>query len=751
MDFLHQFLLPITLLVPCLSVLLLLCTAKKLVHYQRRIVLSSLAISFIIILYLLKALIVEKQLNDFDVSLISIAFSLFTAESESINVIIPMQLGLDHFNVWLLFFTTISIAIAAFAGIYVKKRQRFYYILLQLLQIIANFIIMSQQAFWIWSSFALMAIVFFYLIGVWADEQHEQTAIRFIKAQILGIILIGIGIFMLTFNVLGGDTGFSISFHNASLHEQIEQYIYLNANEIGYRILVFGFIIAGFLCLVPVIGLHKWFIDVFKRSHYAVLVLIAGVYLPLIFSLWKQWLYGYFIDFIPYIQNVAIWVMAAQFLLASLLMWRQTELRAWLGYIIWGQSAFGYILLQTLDLSGLTFAFTYIFSLSLISCLLLFIAAAMQERFGKDDMVQLKGILKTSPYMGSCLIIALLALLGIPLFSHFMPLFHTMLLSFEIVPAVTLAIGIAYVIFAGAILKQVNNSSKDGVLEFNKKTVSELRFFEVLPIMLLITFIILIGIYPYIFTDQLEVYAEEMLNLLAGYKEVVTWNPTSFSFLIFGEAFTHTWQYTLASFIAVALLLTIWFGSKKSNLLLTFVLWNASYCALFGLGWFILGPHWSYAEFWKDFAAYSVSVLAVFIGLHFLLSRHMNRSGYQDAKDYTGLYYKNGWLAVIFSLLLLSLSGAPFFMLGYTRATLLAQLFFHKYMFISILFMFSLYFMIKPIFHWLAHISFVPENRTYVLLMKEQIEDWKWTSIEKYLVGIGMVVCMVLPIIFVLF
>src|SRR5690606_26787636 len=113
------------------------------------------------------------------------------------------------------------------------------------------------------------------MAGIWSQAEQYNYATRFIFIQSIGFIFIAIGLFITQFIVISDTEQVLIL---EQLPRYIEDYLYLNNSQIGYRNMALVSIVVGFAFIIPLIGFQRAIIDLFKHAHYPVLVIVAGLY-----------------------------------------------------------------------------------------------------------------------------------------------------------------------------------------------------------------------------------------------------------------------------------------------------------------------------------------------------------------------------------------------------------------------------------------------------------------------------------------
>lgn len=748
----NTYILPVMIAMVILTIVTLCTSNAKKISIVRALAILSSVLMFIPTLFLFVKRIIYKDEVELGWTLLSWKMEIINENSNKDFMSLPLSLYVDIFDAWMLVVVNVVVLTMAILGHYIKTRQKWFYVFTFMLYLLSLIAIMSTQAWMLLLCLMLMAVVVFYMSGIWSKADHYHYITRFIFIQTIGFSSIGFGLFIMQFIVFnGGEQPLVLQ----QLTSYIETYSYINISQAGYRNLAILFILAGFACLMPAIGFHRPIRDLFKITHYPIMVGVVGLYLSLIAYMFKQIMYNLFIDYMSSLQPYVTLLCVVQIGYMAVHLWKVKKIKEWIGYLVLANVPIIYILLVSSLLVTVSFALLAIISFMLTMTLILSIMASLHERYREDKLDQLNGLFIVHPYLSSMLILALLAASGLPLFSHYFTVFHTFYAVYDVNGLIFVVCIVAIFLIAINLFLNMSKlfikTESDGEVEQSRKQVRniDLRFLELIPNIILIALVFVLGIYPSVFLQRIEQYVDTLLSYLNEYRDVSLWDTDFYFSLIMGDSISSHLQFAIASIAVIVLLGMCWLGSKQNQKMLHWVYWQASHFACVGLTILVVANVSQMRLVWIEIIFYGLSVSLIFVGTHFLLSRHMYRSGYEDAVHYEGMYFKNNFLYGTMSVLILAMIGLPFTPIGIMRLQFLAQLINERYVLLSFVVCLSFSFMLRPLWHWLATMTFPMVNGS-LLNRQEQIEDWTWSTLEKRLVYGAIGINLLLLIIYIL-
>jgi NADH-quinone oxidoreductase subunit M len=329
------------------------------------------------------------------------------------------------------------------------------------------------------------------LISIWGTGRKEYSAIKFVIYTLVGSAMMLAAILLFYFNtggwsMVGAAPGLTLGLQSA----------------------IFFLLFFCFAVKLPVFPLHTWLPDAHTDAPTAVSVILAGVLLKMGGYGMIRACVGIFPEVaVKYAPLLVIFAVVGVLYGAAVTL-RQTDLKRLIAYS--SISHMGYVLLGIFALSevSLTGATLQMVSHGIITGLLFAMCGLVMEKTHERSIPMLGGLARQMPIIAVVFSIAGLAALGLPSTSGFAAEFLVFLGSFNstafpLVRIYTILGVLGIVITAGYILwvlQRVFYSHPqerfDGVKDANALEMGTIFAF--------VAAIMLIGIYPRIFTDVIN-------------------------------------------------------------------------------------------------------------------------------------------------------------------------------------------------------------------------------------------------------
>ena len=414
-------------------------------------------------------------------------------------------LGLDGLSLPMLILTTMLGFIAVLVSWKIDLRAREYFVWLLVLEtgILGVFCSLDLILFFLF--WEVEIIPMYLLITIWGTGRKEYSATKFVIYTLLGSALMLAGILILysqmhTFDMvalaaMGIEAGISSLMAAA----------------------IFFLIFIGFAIKLPMFPFHTWLPDAHTDAPTAVSVILAGILIKMggygmlrvcvsIFPETSQ-------DYAPLLVTLAV----IGIIYGAAVTLRQTDLKRLIAYS--SISHMGFVLLGIFALSqvSMTGATLQMFSHGLVTGLLFALVGLVYEKAHERSIPKLGGLARRMPIILVVFSVAGLASLGLPGTSGFAAEFLVFLGSFNsgVVPGIEIytIIGIlGIVLTAGYILWMLQRvfygppkEEYDGVPDANR--------LEMFTIFSMVAVIMLIGLYPKILTDVINM---GILPILGG-------------------------------------------------------------------------------------------------------------------------------------------------------------------------------------------------------------------------------------------
>ena len=420
---------------------------------------------------------------------------------------IQYHVGVDGLSVPMVLLTALLGMCAVFASWSVQLRVREYFMWLLVLQTAVMGVFVSLDFILFFIFWELELLPMYFLISIWGSGRKEYSAMKFIIFTLLGSALMFVGILVLFFSV---DT-FSI----VDLPSKIE----------GARLAlpagaIFALLFAAFAVKLPVWPVHTWLPDAHTDAPTAVSVMLAGVLL-------KMGGYGMIriaVGMFPGVTRDYAWLLALlaviSVLYGAVVTLRQTDLKRLIAFS--SISHMGYVLLGISSVVGvggavspvgLTGASMQMFSHGIITGLLFLLVGMVYEKAHTRHIPDMGGLAARMPLIAAVFVVAGLASLGLPSTSGFVSELLVFLGTFQVWSWMT-ALGVfGIVITAGYILWALQRVFFGPQLP-RFAQIGDATRVEMVPMAVLVIAIMVVGLYPALFTDVFKTGLEPIVRSL---------------------------------------------------------------------------------------------------------------------------------------------------------------------------------------------------------------------------------------------
>ncbi|GGE05149.1 NADH-quinone oxidoreductase subunit M [Marinithermofilum abyssi] len=421
------------------------------------------------------------------------------------------SMGVDGLSMPLVAITGVIVTLAALASLYIRQRQKGYFLLFLLLEVGMMGVFLARNLFLFFLFFEITLVAAFFLIGIWGYVNREKTAIQFLLYNGLGsacMLLAFMGLLIL-FRSLELSRLHEVMHHSGALAQ---------LSQSGGDTLLWGIFIAlviAFGIKLPIFPFHTWMLRVHAEAPPAVVMIHSGVLL-------KMGAYGlirFGVELFPVqtqaAAGVLAWLGLVNILYGAVLAFSQRDLKRVLAYS--SVSHMGIILLgiASLNVYGLQGAVFQSVSHGFISALLFYFIAALYERTGTTQIDQLGGLAKQMPVLSGIFLAGGMALLGLPGMSGFVSEFLAFLGLFETRPWVA-ATGTLGLILAAVYTLRAVMQTTFGPLHAGRERVKDSRWTEAVPMLVLLFFIVLIGVYPDVIGKPMQLTLQTIISRMGG-------------------------------------------------------------------------------------------------------------------------------------------------------------------------------------------------------------------------------------------
>ncbi|MDQ0902985.1 MULTISPECIES: NuoM family protein [unclassified Paenibacillus] len=429
------------------------------------------------------------------------------------------SLAVDGISLPLVFLTALVSSMAALASVYIKKRWKTYYILFLLLETGMFGVFLSQDLFLFFLFFEITLVPMFFLIGIWGYMNREQAANRFLLYNGLGsaIMLIAFLILVSTagFNQVPSQTE-AVIYYSGDIHTIAHNLLqdpaaYVNQEGTPFFLsramkwTVFIMLLVAFGIKLPIFPFHTWMLKVHTEAPPAVVMIHSGILL-------KMGAYGlirFGILFFPGEAKQMAWMLALlgviNIVYGAILAMVQKDFKLVLAYSSISHMGIVLLGLAAFNVSGLQGAVFQLISHGLISALMFLLVGSIYERTQTTQLDQLGGLASSIPFISGILLVAGMASLGLPGLSGFVSEFLAFLGLFETHRVYAIVGTLGIILTAVYVLRGVLNITfgpKQPNLQL--QGMRDARLIEAVPMITLVAFILLLGVYPSVLSQPLQ-------------------------------------------------------------------------------------------------------------------------------------------------------------------------------------------------------------------------------------------------------
>jgi NADH-quinone oxidoreductase subunit M len=266
---------------------------------------------------------------------------------------------------------------------------------------------------------------------------------------------------------------------------------------------IFTLLFIAFAIKLPIFPFHTWMLKVHTEAPPSIVMIHSGILLKmgayglirfgvLLFpGEAKQW--AYVIGLLGLINIIYGAILA--FVQKDFKLILAYSSISHMGIVLLGIAAFNVI--------GLQGAVFQMVSHGLISALMFLIVGSIYERTQTTQIGELGGLAKSMPFMSGILLISGLASLGLPGLSGFISEFLAFIGLFDTMPIVTIVGTAGIILTAVYVLRGVLNITF-GPISYNYTSLRDVRLIEAIPMISLVAFILLIGVFPNVLSEPMH-------------------------------------------------------------------------------------------------------------------------------------------------------------------------------------------------------------------------------------------------------
>lgn len=450
----------------------------------------------------------------------------------SLELRFDYTMAIDGLSLPLVFLTALVASMAALSSKFIKKRWKLYYIMFLLMETGIFGVFMAQDLLLFFLFFETTLVTLFFLIGIWGFIQREKAANKFLLYNGVGsaIMLLAFLILVATAGFVQEGTAFYYTGHIGDIKNNLfatgaDSYVNNNvpnnpfylkgALEWTFKLwgghswtmdgktTLFVLLLIAFGIKLPIFPFHTWMLKVHSEAPPSIVMIHSGILL-------KMGAYGLIrFGVLLFPEEAKHWAAALavlgviNILYGAVIAFRQEDFKLLLAYS--SMSHMGVVLLgiAAFNQTGLEGAIFQMVSHGLISALLFLLVGSIYERTETTSLKELGGLAKSIPFISGILLVAGLASLGLPALSGFPGELMAFLGIFGSMRAVAIVGAAGIILSAVYVLRGVMGITY-GPMSPRYQGLRDARLVEAIPMIVLVAFILLLGIYPGILTQTMH-------------------------------------------------------------------------------------------------------------------------------------------------------------------------------------------------------------------------------------------------------
>ncbi|HOX01637.1 MAG TPA: NADH-quinone oxidoreductase subunit M [Candidatus Paceibacterota bacterium] len=409
---------------------------------------------------------------------------------------ISFHVGVDGLSVGLVWMATLVSFAAACASWEIRERVKTFHLLLLLMNagVLGAFASLDLFFFYIFHELALVPT--FLMIGIWGrGGQRSYAAFKITLYLGLGSMVLLLGLLAVFF--LAGQTTFDM----VELAAQARQSPFPVARQQA----VFPLLLLGFGILASLWPFHTWAPLAYGAAPTPTAMLHAG-------ALKKFGLYGLLRVALPLVpdgardwMSVLAWLALGNLLFCGLVAVRQKELDRLIGYSSVAHMGFIFLGIASGTALGITGAAVVMVAHGMLAALSFGLSGHLYQQTRTLELDRLGGLLRPMPFLGTALVMAMLAACGVPGFGNFPGELLVFFGSWPPRPAAT-AIAAAAALVVGAVyaLRAVRKALHGPLPDAWQAADDLSNPWRRLPFVLLLAGLIGLGCFPGPLVDRIQ-------------------------------------------------------------------------------------------------------------------------------------------------------------------------------------------------------------------------------------------------------
>jgi NADH-quinone oxidoreductase subunit M len=418
------------------------------------------------------------------------------------------HVGVDGINLGLILMGAVVVFAAVCVARQIKEREKEFYILLLLMGggILGAFA--SLDLFFLYFFHELALVPTFIMIGIWGKGENKNFAAFQITLYLsLGALLVLLGFLALYLQMPPPDRTLDIV--------KMTQFFKLHPMLQAPQRLIFPLLLFGFGILVSLWPFHTWAPLGYGSAPTPTAMIHAGV-------LKKFGLYGLIRIALPLLPdeaqhwaNIISVLCLGNILYCGLVAMRQRDLNMLIGNSSVAHMGFAFLGIASLNLIGITGTVVIMVAHGFLAALTFSLSGYLRDEIKTVDMDQMGGLLRKLPFIGTVMIMAMLAGCGLPGFLNFPGEALVLFGSWDRSEVITgLAVWGALVI-AGVYMLRGIRDIWHGDKEWTGIS-DALTFWRKFPYALLLAGLIVFGFFPRLLTDNISASVKPVVRMIGA-------------------------------------------------------------------------------------------------------------------------------------------------------------------------------------------------------------------------------------------
>lgn len=407
--------------------------------------------------------------------------------------------GVDGISVVLVLLTGIVGFAAAMVSWDIPNRQKEFYVLLLIIVAGAMGMFASLDIFFIYFFHELALIPTFLMIGIWGSGRREYAAMKMTLYLSAGAFVALIGLIALYLALPAGERTLDLL--------KLIDYARHHPLAANVQHFIYPFLLFGFGTLVAMVPFHTWAPAGYASAPTATAMLHAGV-------LKKFGVYALIRIALPVLpvgahdwNNVLLILLLCNILYGGLVAMRQKNYNYLLGYSSVSHMGFVFLGIASFTFIGLTGAVMVMFAHGILAALAFGLSGYFFAQTGTREISELGGLCRPMPFVGTLLVMAGFASVGLPGFANFVGEVLTLFGAWQApewrmqIGAATVSWPVLLALWGGAVIGAVYmlralRSICFGPTSGRWQALADANVFARVPYLLLLGVLIWVGCYP---------------------------------------------------------------------------------------------------------------------------------------------------------------------------------------------------------------------------------------------------------------